>query len=143
MCWDDSESGGFTTGRPWLPLEPGDAPNVAEQQRDDRSVLALFRALIALRREHACLREGSYAPLRSRDDVLAFKRVAGGTEMLVALNTTAEPRKWHWQGRGRVLMTTHLDRPHEPLPDATILLRGNEGVIIAFIPDDNFGTPNL
>jgi alpha-glucosidase len=28
-------------------------------------------------------------------------------------------------------MSTHLDRPPEPLPDATILLRGNEGVIIA------------
>ncbi|SFJ72637.1 alpha-amylase family glycosyl hydrolase [Bradyrhizobium sp. Gha] len=142
MRWDDSESGGFTTGGPWLPLERGEAPNVAEQQRDDRSLLALFRALIGLRREHACLREGGYAPLRSRDDVLAFKRVAGATEMLVALNTTSEPRKWHWRGRGRVLMSTHLDRPREPLPDAAILLRGNEGVI-AFISDDNFGTPNL
>ncbi|WP_439375805.1 hypothetical protein [Bradyrhizobium sp. DASA03120] len=39
----------------------------------------------------------------------------------------------------RVLMSTHLDRPREPLPDATILLRGNEGVIIAFISDDNTG----
>jgi alpha-glucosidase len=50
--------------------------------------------------------------------------------MLVALNTTAEPRKWHWQGRGGLLMSTHLDRSGDPLPDATILLRGNEGVII-------------
>jgi alpha-glucosidase len=98
---------------------------------------------MALRREHACLREGGYAPLRSRDDVLAFRRVAGATEILVALNTTAEPRKWHLRGRGRVLMSTHLDRPREPLPDATILLRGDEGVIIALISDDNFGSSNL
>jgi alpha-glucosidase len=28
-------------------------------------------------------------------------------------------------------MSTHLDRSPEPLPDASILLRGNEGVIIA------------
>lgn len=130
MRWDDSDSGGFTKGSPWLPLEPADAPNVAQQRRDEHSILALFRALIALRREHACLRQGGHAPLRSQDDVLAFKRVAGTSDVLVALNMAAELRKWHWQGRGRLLMSTHLDRPREPLPEASILLRGNEGVII-------------
>jgi alpha-glucosidase len=62
--------------------------------------------------------------------VLAVKRVAGRTEVLVALNIAAEPRKWHWKGRGRMLMSTHLDRPQQPLPEASILLRGNEGVIV-------------
>jgi len=40
----------------------------------------------------------------------------------------------HWQGRGRLLMSTHLDLPSEPLPGAAILLRGNEGVIIELEP---------
>ncbi|MBB4375406.1 hypothetical protein GGD61_000030 [Bradyrhizobium sp. SBR1B] len=31
-------------------------------------------------------------------------------------------------------MSTHLDRPPVALPDASILLRGNEGVIIALDP---------
>jgi alpha-glucosidase len=31
-------------------------------------------------------------------------------------------------------MSTHLDLPSEPLPGASILLRGNEGVIIALEP---------
>ncbi|MCK1735650.1 DUF3459 domain-containing protein [Bradyrhizobium sp. 138] len=130
MRWDDSAAGGFTDGDPWLPLESSGTPNVAEQQRSERSVLALFRALIRLRREHACLRQAGYEPLRSRDDVLAYGRTDGGAEILVALNIAAEPRKWHWLGRGRLLMSTHLDRPSETLPEASILLRGNEGVII-------------
>jgi alpha-glucosidase len=130
MRWDDSPSGGFTKASPWLPLGPESAPNIAQQQRDQRSILALFRALIALRHEHPCLQYGSYEPLRSRNDVLAVKRVAGRTEVLVALNIAAEPRKWHWKGRGRMLMSTHLDRPQQPLPEASILLRGNEGVIV-------------
>ncbi len=72
MRWDDSPDGGFTTGDPWLPLErPDGAADVAAQQRDEHSVLALFRALMALRREHACLRQGGYEPLRSQNDVLA------------------------------------------------------------------------
>ena len=58
----------------------------------------------------------------------------GGRDILVALNIAAEPRKFHWQGRGRLLMSTHLDLPSEPLPGASILLRGNEGVIIALEP---------
>jgi hypothetical protein len=44
--------------------------------------------------------------------------------------TISASRKWHWQGHGRLLMSTHLDRPPAPLPDATTLLQGNEGVII-------------
>ncbi|WP_036025669.1 DUF3459 domain-containing protein, partial [Bradyrhizobium yuanmingense] len=107
------------------------AANVSAQQRDERSILALFRALMALRREHAGLPRGGYEPLRSQNDVLAYKRRDGRNEILVALNLAAEPRKFHWQGRGRLLMSTHLDRPPEPVPDASILLRGNEGVIIA------------
>lgn len=103
---------------------------MAEQQRSERSVLALFRALIRLRHEHACLRQGGYEPLRSQNDVLAYKRTDGRTEILIVLNIAAEPRKWHWLGRGRLLMSTHLDRPSETLPEASILLRGNEGVII-------------
>lgn len=131
MRWDDCPHGGFTAAEPWLPLEPPDgAANVAGQQRDKRSILALFRALMALRREHACLREGGYQPLRSQNDVLAYKRTDGGNGILVLLNLAAEPRRWHWHGRSRVLMSTHLDLPSEPLPDASILLRGNEGVII-------------
>ena len=132
MRWDDSPQGGFTSGEPWLPLErPDGAANVAAQRRDKYSILALFSALMALRREHACLRRGGYEPLRSQNEVLAYKRADGGSGFLVALNIAAEPRKFHWQGRGRLLISTHLDRLSEPLPDATILLRGNEGVIIA------------
>ena len=84
MRWDDSVDGGFSSGCPWLPLEPEGSPNVGEQQRDERSLLALFRALMALRQEHSCLRQGDYEPLRSRHDVLAFKRVQDGREMLIA-----------------------------------------------------------
>lgn len=130
MRWDDSPTGGFTTGKPWLPLEPDGSRNVGQQRCDERSVLQLFRALIALRRERRCLRYGDHVPVRSHDDVLAFKRVLGRTTLLVALNISAEPRNWDWEGVGRVLLSTHLDRPPQSLPDARILLRGNEGVII-------------
>lgn len=131
MCWDDRPNGGFTDGDPWLPLGPGGSHHVAGQQRDERSVLALFRRLIALRRAEPCLRQGDQLPLRSQNDVFAFKRALNGEEMLILLNIAAEPRKWCWQGHGRLLISTHLDRPPQPLADASLLLRGNEGMMIA------------
>ncbi|QOZ65857.1 alpha-amylase family glycosyl hydrolase [Bradyrhizobium arachidis] len=130
MRWDDSAKGGFTTGKPWLPLGPESMANVTEQRRDDRSILALFRALIAVRREHAALRDGRYQPIRSRDEVLAFARTLDEQKVIVALNIAAEPRKWTCRDGSHLLLSTHLDRPPAPLAHGSILLRGNEGVII-------------
>src|SRR4051794_19571031 len=50
MQWDGSPSGGFTTGAPWLPpVDPAET-NVEAQRDDPRSMLALVRDLLALRR---------------------------------------------------------------------------------------------
>jgi alpha-glucosidase len=72
--------------------------------------------------------------VRSQNDVLAYRRTDDRADILVALNTAAEPRKWHWLGRGCLLMSTHLDRAPEQLPEASILLRASEGVVIALEP---------
>lgn len=130
MRWNTSPHGGFTTSEPWLPLEPDGSRNVERQQRDERSVLHLFRRLLALRRAHPCLERGEYQPIRSRNDVLAFKRVLDASELLIALNLAAEPRKCEWDGVGRVLVSTHLDRRAETPLQGSLLLRANEGVII-------------
>src|SRR6185503_14487766 len=50
MQWDGSGGAGFTTGEPWLPLADDVAAVNVEMQRDDtRSLLALYRRLLALR----------------------------------------------------------------------------------------------
>jgi alpha-glucosidase len=49
MQWDRSRSGGFTTGTPWLPLVDPEARNVADQEGDAQSLLALFKRVLRLR----------------------------------------------------------------------------------------------
>ncbi len=116
MRWDDSDNGGFTGVTRWLPLEPPDgAPNVAGQRATDARSWRV-RALMALRREHACLREGGVGRCDHSMTCSPTSGPASGSEILVALNIAPEPRKWHWQGRGRLLMSTHLDRPPQPSP---------------------------
>lgn len=83
MQWSAEPGGGFTSGEPWLPpVDPG-ARNVAAAERDEGSLLALFRRLIELRR-------GLEAPpqlLASAPGVVAFTR----GNVVVVVNTGPVP----------------------------------------------------
>src|SRR6185503_17566608 len=74
--WDDTERGGFTTGEPWLPLSEDRSRSVETQRRDTRSLLHLYRELIALRRTEPCLLHGEYRPLRAARSELSGARMA-------------------------------------------------------------------
>ena len=59
MQWDDSENAGFTTGTPWLKVNPNYREiNAAAQTDDPDSVFSFYRRLIALRKEHAVFVDG-------------------------------------------------------------------------------------
>jgi alpha-glucosidase len=96
MQWDGSESGGFTTGSPWLPVVDPAERNVADQREDHGSLLHLFRALIALRRT---LGDG-FSVVESDDGVLAYRR----GEHLVAINLGDATRT---APKGAVALATH------------------------------------
>ena len=129
MRWDGTPFGGFSSTEPWLPMGNPAERNVEKQKADERSLLWLYRRLIALRREVPVLAEGDYEPLPSRDDVLAFRRTRNGEAVMILLNVAHEPRRWAWQGKGTLLLSTHLDRTRQPV-DGPTLLRADEGVII-------------
>jgi glycosidase len=83
MPWDDSPQRGFTSGEPWLAVVDAPARNVADQERDPASLLALYRGLIALRpRLGRGLRFLDSAP-----DVLAYER----GDHVVAVNLSERP----------------------------------------------------
>jgi alpha-glucosidase len=137
MQWDAGPNAGFApaSARPWLPLAE-DFPqiNVAAQKDDRRSILALCRRLIALRRAEPAFACGSYHPVpihHALPDVMAYRRRHGGREFLVALNLSPEPATFPTGiERGSVLLSTHLDREGEPV-GARLNLRGDEGLIVA------------
>jgi alpha-glucosidase len=129
LRWDDTEAGGFTTGEPWLPLSGDRARNIEAQQRDGKSLLNLYRELIALRRREPCLLHGEYRPRRAQNDVFSFERRLGETEILVGLNLSGEPRLFEWQGNGLIMLSSGLDRGPGKV-DGPIHLKPNEGVIV-------------
>jgi len=129
MRWDDSEHGGFTTGRPWLPLDGERTRSVDGQMKEPRSLWHLYRQLIALRKAERCLTDGEYWPSRARNDVLCYGRRWSGDHCLIGLNITGEPRRWDWRGRGTLLLSTHLDRKQE-MVNGPVQLRADEGWIV-------------
>ncbi|MBO9559060.1 MAG: alpha-glucosidase [Caulobacter sp.] len=88
MQWTSGPNGGFTTGRPWLPVNPNTATinAAAEAERPD-SVLNHTRALIAFRRDSIDLREGDYRDIDpDHEQVFAYRR----GKLLVLLNFERE-----------------------------------------------------
>lgn len=78
MPWTSEPSGGFTTGRPWLPLGAANlARSVARQAGDPGSLLHLARRLLELRRSHPALRSGALRNSVAQAGLLSFDRSSG------------------------------------------------------------------
>jgi alpha-glucosidase len=119
MQWDASSQAGFTTGRPWLPV-PAEhsALNVAQDARDPRSLLSLYKRLIALRRNSPALTSGDVSLVQTNAaDCLAYERTArsadgGQTRMLIMVNFSGRPVELTLpQGvsQGKIVLSTHPD----------------------------------
>ncbi len=89
--WNGEEHAGFTTGTPWLKVNPNYKKiNVADQEKDENSVLHYYRKLVAARKSDA-YREvftyGEFVPAyEDSDSVMAYYRVLGEKRILVAAN---------------------------------------------------------
>ena len=92
MQWDASENAGFTTGNPWLPLNPNYAEiNTQAEEADENSVLNHFKKLTALRKNADALIYGDYELLiPEHPQVYAYTRSLGDEQFLIVLNFSQE-----------------------------------------------------
>lgn len=92
MHWDTSENGGFTSGKPWMRVNPNYKEiNVAMQEKDPKSILNHFRKMTKIRKENPVLVYGKYELLQKEDDkIYAYTRELGETKILVLLNFSKE-----------------------------------------------------
>ncbi|HZD75991.1 MAG TPA: alpha-glucosidase [Acidobacteriaceae bacterium] len=97
MQWDGSPEAGFTSSdTPWLPVpDTYKTVNVAEEVRDDDSLLNWYKQLIQLRRDNLALHSGKLTMLNTNDaKVLSWMRLTPGQPaVVVACNFTAEPQR--------------------------------------------------
>jgi oligo-1,6-glucosidase len=92
MQWDTSEHAGFSTGTPWLAVNPNYTEiNAAAEETDPNSVYQHYRKLIELRHTEPAVVDGDFTMLLPHDERLyAFTRRLDSTELLVIGNFTAD-----------------------------------------------------
>jgi len=93
MVWESkAPNGGFTTGKPWLPIPPEHLPLAADQQIAAReSIFQHYRRFLHFRRTQPVLIKGSIDFLEAAGEVIAFRRDFEGAAMLCVFNLSREP----------------------------------------------------
>ncbi len=88
MQWDDSDHGGFTSGVPWIKLNPNYRDYHAKRNLEDPgSIFHFYKSMLQIRKEHPTLIYGEMEVLRPEDEQLfAFWRRLEGDLYLVLLN---------------------------------------------------------
>lgn len=92
MQWDDSPSAGFTSGTPWLAVNPNHVRiNARAARADPDSVFHHYRRLIELRHTEPVVAHGDFTMLLADDErVYAFTRRLDGVELLVVANLSSQ-----------------------------------------------------
>ena len=85
MQWDASEFAGFTTGEPWLSIPANHSYiNVETEERDEDSILAYYKKLVQLRKDHEIIADGDIHFLETgTDDVIAYERTLGEEKLTI------------------------------------------------------------
>jgi oligo-1,6-glucosidase len=114
--WDDSEHGGFTTGTPWIKVNPNyQTINVEQALADRNSIFYYYQRLIELRKGNPVVVYGRYELILEDDEeIYAFTRTLGEERLLVILN---------FRGNRPVFLL-----PDDLVFDEKALLIGNYGV---------------
>jgi oligo-1,6-glucosidase len=91
MQWDAGANAGFTTGTPWIKVNPNYTRiNVEQARADQDSIFHYYRRLIQLRRANPIITYGTYDLILDDDpEIYAFTRTLENDRLLVILNFSA------------------------------------------------------
>src|SRR5512135_1424362 len=129
MLWNNSANAGFSTGKPWLRVNPDfQTVNVEAERSDPHSLLNFYRDLIKLRRSASALQSGSYRSVAQSIDVYAYERTAGGQRLLIALNFYAQPTRLSIDGDWKICLSS-VERS-DSMVHGDLSLAPNEAIIL-------------
>ena len=85
MQWSAAENAGFTTGKPWMMVNPNYTEvNVEQQQGDPDSILNFYKKLIAYRKGNAVIRYGTFEEYFPKSNkIFCYERNYNGKRLFV------------------------------------------------------------
>ena len=123
MQWDDGVNAGFSTAKPWLPVNPNYTEiNAKAALADPNSVFYHYQKLIALRKQYPVFRDGGFTLLApEHEQVFAYRRDTGREHLLVICNFSAQAGKFAAEKpeNAQLLLSNYVDsvpnmlRPYE------------------------------
>lgn len=132
--WDAGPSAGFTSGEPWIGVNPNHTSVNAEAERaDPASVFHHYRRLIQLRHQDRVVRLGDFALVEpEHPHVYAFTRSGDGPSLFVAGNFSGEAQQVGVVGmdaaRAELVLGNYADPPG--IEGGTLSLRPWEAVVL-------------
>lgn len=141
MQWSHEKEAGFTTGKPWLKVNPNYTEiNVEDQLNDEDSVLHFYKKLIALRKSEAyreTLIFGRFVPAFEADeDVFAFYRESeSGDRIFIAANFGKEEKTLTLPEKSYTVLLTNDDSAPEGIlstleNDGTLCLKSCGAIVL-------------
>jgi alpha-glucosidase len=96
MQWSAEENAGFTTGKPWMKVNPNYKHiNVEQAIKDPNSIYNYYKKLIQLRKENEVLVYGNYdLILKRHNEIYAYTRTLENKKILVITNLFAKEAKF-------------------------------------------------
>jgi alpha-glucosidase len=140
--WDApsrAAGGGFTTGRPWLPLHyMAESLNVSNELGDKNSMLTLYRRLIELRQSNDALQAGDLIRLPASEGVVCFARQTEHDRAAVLINLGDDPAVVPLSlpgaaGKALPLLSTDSARSAECVDLKSVELSPHEGLILGIV----------
>ena len=130
--WNSSPNAGFTTGTPWLKVNPNYTTiNAAAQEKDPNSCLNYFRAMVVLRKTNPALVYGKYTLLdKANPNVYAYTREYEGQKFLIVLNFSSSGVKSDLginAANAKLLLGNYKDAPKNLA--STVSLRPYEALV--------------
>ena len=128
--WDSTINAAFTSGTPWLKVNPNYTTiNQARQENDPTSCLNYFRNLTSLRKANPALVYGKYTILdKNNPSIYAYTREEAGQKLLIVLNFSQSNSEAQVTipADAKLLLSNYSDVPAD---QKSIMLRPYEAVI--------------
>lgn len=135
--WDDTENAGFTTGMPWIMVNPNYKEiNAKEQMNRDDSVFCFYQKLIRLRKKYDIIVYGDYELLFPEDkELYVYMRTFEDKKLLVICNfyennrTIELPAEWE-KNKGRLLIGNYGTVSYTTSEKTAVEIRPYEAIVL-------------
>lgn len=136
--WSDEKHAGFSSGEPWIMVNPNYKKiNAREQMTRENSIFCYYQKLIRIRKQYDIVVYGSYDLLLPEDpELYAYTRTLGEEQLLIVCNFYGNTRMFtfpdNWElGKTELMIGNYKDfKPEKELvlrPYEAVVLRKNGG----------------